>query len=208
MTQRIVDRFEAVEIHKQYADASPIAYPPPNQSPVLTDPLQDNSKGNNWEVDTSSGNCKFIHRAFDINTNGLEWCPAMATDFTNFIYEVQMKIVTGDGGGIAFRIDPKTQQQYYYFAINQNGSYSIQANDIVLASGSSSAINRGLNQTNLVAVAVHGQIIELYVNLQRVAVVSDAAGSKADTHGEIGVIVTPSGHQTEIIFQNAKVWTL
>jgi hypothetical protein len=124
-------------------------------------------------------------------------------------YEVQMKIVTGDGGGIAFRIDPKTQEQrYYYFVINQDGSYSIQANDIVLASGSSSAINRGLNQTNLVAAVVHGQIIELYVNFQRVAVVSDAVGSRADTHGGIGVIVTPSGHQTEVIFQNAKVWTL
>ncbi|HZT98072.1 MAG TPA: ATP-binding protein, partial [Ktedonobacteraceae bacterium] len=200
------------------ANASPIAYPPHNQSPVLTDPLQDNSKGNNWEVDTSSGDCKFIHRAYDISTIQMEWCPAMATDFTNFIYEVQMKIVTGDGGGIAFRIDPKTEQQYYYFVINQDGSYSIsagggvagggQASDIVLASGSSSAINRGLNQTNLVAAVVHGPVIELYVNLQRVAVVSMVAGSRPPTHGQIGVIVTPSGHHTEIIFQNAKVWRL
>jgi Protein kinase domain len=200
------------------ANASPIAYPPHNQSPVLTDPLQDNSKGNNWEVDTSSGDCKFIHRAYDISTIQMEWCPAMATDFTNFIYEVQMKIVTGDGGGIAFRIDPKTEQQYYYFVINQDGSYSIsagggvagggQASDIVLASGSSSAINRGLNQTNLIAAVVHGPVIELYVNLQRVAVVSMVAGSRPPTHGQIGVIVTPTGHHTEIIFQNAEVWRL
>jgi hypothetical protein len=83
-----------------------------------------------------------------------------------------------------------------------------QATDIVLASGSSSAINRGLNQTNLLAAVVHGPVIELYVNLQRVAVVSMVAGSRPPTHGQIGVIVTPSGHQTEIIFQNAKVWTL
>ncbi len=191
------------------ANASPVAYPPHNQSPVLTDPLQDNSKGNNWEEDTSNGDCMFIHRAYDIKTTRMEWCPAMTMDFTNFIYEVQMKIVAGDGGGIAFRIDPKSEQHYYYFAINQDGSYSVQADDIMLASGSSSAIHRGLNQTNLTAAVVHGGIIELYVNLQRVAVVSAVLGSITYTHGQIGVIVTPSGsHQTEVIFQNAKVWTL
>src|SRR2546426_2853898 len=68
-------------------NASPVAYPPHNQSPILTDPLQDNSQGNNWEEDTNEGNCKFIHRAFDVNTHRLEWCPARAWDFTNFITE-------------------------------------------------------------------------------------------------------------------------
>jgi TIR domain len=187
------------------ANASPIAYPPRNQSPALTDPLEDNSKGNNWEVDTNRGNCKFIDGAYDIKTNELEWCPALATDFTNFIYEVQMKIVTGDGGGIAFRFDPATQQNYS-FVINQNGSYSVYADDIMLASGESSAIHWGLKQINLVAAVAHDQIIELYVNLQRVAVVGMVAGARAPTHGQIAVIVTGDRHSTEVIFQNAKVW--
>ncbi len=136
----------------------------------------------------------------------------MSKDFTNFIYEVQMKIVKGDGGGIAFRIDPTSDYPsgYYSFAINQDGSYSVQdANgSLVLAQGSSlAAIHRGLNQTNLVAAVVHGNIIELYVNHQRVAVVGS---SSTYTHGWIGVIVTGSSgsNQTEVIFQNAKVWRL
>ena len=188
------------------ANASPIAYPQHNQSPVLDDPLQDNSKGNNWEVDDPSiGNCKFINRTYDINTHGLEQCFARSMDFTNFIYEIQMKVVKGDGGGIAFRCDP-TESQYYYFAINQDGSYGVydNASNAVLAQGSSSAIHQGLNQTNLVAAVVHGKIIELYVNHQRVAVV----GSSTYTHGRIGVIVTGLSNQTEVIFQNAKVWKL
>jgi len=206
-TAQAIAQVEANATAQALANASPVAYPPKNTSPVLDDPLQDNSRGNNWEEDDPS-NCKFINRAFDINTDAQEWCPARATDFTNFIYEVQMKIVKGDGGGIAFRIDPRSEHLYYYFAINQDGSYSVHAysdsNDGVLAQGSSSAIHQGLNQTNLVAAVVHGTIIELYVNHQRVAVV----GSSTYTHGRIGVIVTGSRHQTEVIFQNAKVWKL
>ena len=190
------------------ANASPIAYPPHNQSPILNDPLQDNSQGNNW--DARERVCTFIHQALDLNAvDNLDWCPAKATDFTNFIYEVQMKIVKGDGGGIAFRIDPTSEQQYCYFAINQDGSYNVDTltfdgGDVVLAQGFSSAIHQGLNQTNLVAAVVHGQVIELYVNLQRIAVV----GSSTLTHGQIGVIVTGYPHLTEAIFQNAKVWKL
>ncbi len=119
-----------------------------------------------------------------------------------------MKIVKGDGGGIVFRSDPTHEFDSYYFAINQDGSYSVHAstdsNDTMLAQGFSSAIHQGLNQTNLVAAVVHGTIIELYVNHQRVAVV----GSSTYTHGRIGVIVTGSRNQTEVIFQNAKVWKL
>jgi hypothetical protein len=192
------------------ANASPIAYPPQSTSPVLNDPLQDNSKGNNWQVDDpSKGKCKFINRAYDINTNQQEWCVAGTTDFTNFIYEVQMKVVKGDGGGIVFRSDPTNEFRSYYFAMNQNGSYSVHAyardkGDAVLAQSSSPAIHRGLNQTNLVAAVVRGTIIELYVNYQRVAVV----GASTYTHGRIGVIVTGDRNPTEVIFQNAQVWKL
>jgi hypothetical protein len=199
------------------ANASPIAYPPHNQSPVLNDPLQDNSKGNNWEVDDPrNGHCKFINRTYDIITNQSEWCLAMSTDFTNFIYEIQMTIVKGDEGGIVFRIDPTNEyEDRYEFFINRDGSYRFLAYTpspstssyyiAVLALGSSSAIHRGLNQTNLVAAVVHDKIIELYVNHQRIAVVSSSTYS----HGRIGVIVTGSkSNQIEVIFQNAKVWKL
>ncbi len=198
---------EANTTAEALANASPIAYPPQNKSPVLNDPLQDNSKGNYWEEDTSNCDGNFINRAYDINTNRVEGCIAEATDFTNFIYEVKMKIIKGDGGGIIFRVN--LTGAYYDFAINQDGSYIVYAfidgNGAVLALGSSPAIHRGLNQTNLVAAVVHGKIIELYVNHQRVAVV----GGSTYTDGQIGVIVSGSpSNQAEVIFQNAKVWSL
>ena len=93
-------------------------------SPVLDDPLQNNSKRNNWEVDNPrNGDCKFNNRSYDINTHNLGWCVAGTTDFTNFIYEVQMKIVKGLGGGIIFRCDPTNKFDSYLFAIEQHGSY-------------------------------------------------------------------------------------
>lgn len=70
----------------------------------------------------------------------------------------------------------------------------------------SSAIHRGLNQTNLIAAVVHGTIIELYVNHVRVAVVGSGGIS---THGQIGVTVEGSPiSQAEVLFQNAKVWNI
>ncbi len=197
------------------ANASPVAYPPTNISPVLDDPLQDNSKGYGWKVDDlKTSNCKFVNRAYDINPHDsydLQQCPARATNFTNFIYEVQMKIIKGDGdGGIAFRIDPTNPNRSYYFVIDQSSSYYICSGDYfycggrALSQGSSSAIHQGLNQTNLIAVVVRGTIIELYVNHERVAVV----GSSTYTHGAIGVVAESYNSQTEVIFQNAKVWLL
>jgi hypothetical protein len=210
LTRRKVTAEEAL------AKASPIAYPLTNRSPVLDDPLQDNSKGNNWEVDNfENGGCKFINQAYDVSGYDA-LCIAKTPDFINFIYEVQMKIVKGNEGRIAFRIDPTSvTHNYYEFAINQDGTYSLHAYtpdnfDTVLAIGSNSAIHRGWNQTNLVAAVVHGEIIELYVNDQRVAAVIDSTS----THGWIGVGVagfdnqTGAIQQTEVIFQNAKVWKL
>jgi hypothetical protein len=113
------------------------------------------------------------------------------------------------GGG--FRPDE------YEFVINQDGSYSVDAftpdtYGAVLAQGFSPAIHRGLNQTNPVAAVVHGKIIELYVNHQRVAVVDsgDSGTYTPLTHGLIGVIAanSPESTQTEVIVQNAKVWKL
>lgn len=244
------------------ANASPIAYPPNYASPVLDDSLRDNSRGNYWkEIDSISNTwsaCQFINGAIDIKANPFEaaWCIATRTDFTDFIYEVQMKIVRGIGGGVAFRIDPATlpalqinalinsqQGQFlhcscmrskvqldplsqikgnfnprsgggfypddYEFVISPNGSYALVDSGIItLAEGFSPSIHRGLNEANLVAAVVHGNIIELYVNHQRIAVV-DSGTYTPITHGSIGVVAIDSGsNQTEVIAQNAKVWKL
>ncbi|HXZ05776.1 MAG TPA: hypothetical protein VEH81_13155, partial [Ktedonobacteraceae bacterium] len=74
----------------------------------------------------------------------------------------------------------------------QNGSYQLfhctgdQCNKILIDS-SSSAINQGLNQTNLVAVIAQNSTIGLYVNHQLIGSVVDNTFSS----GQIGVTAMP-----------------
>jgi hypothetical protein len=92
----------------------------------------------------------------------------------------------------------------------QDGSYNLylyrdlNGNSNLLANGSPSAITRGLNQSNVLAVMAQGNTLVLYVNKQRITSVSDSTYS----HGEIGLVADAFNNLTEVVFSNAKVWTL
>ena len=179
-------------------------------SPVLSDPLSDNSKGNGWTKDT---HCRFTGAAYHVSithTNFL-WSCNTSTDFSNFAYQVQMKIIKGDDGGVTFRSNSVNGTYYgYVFAVGQDGSYKLcvfppnATTCNSLRTGSSGAINQGLNQTNLVTVIVKGSTITLYVNQQEVNSMTDNTFS----HGQIGVIADDISNPTEVIYSNAKVWKL
>ncbi len=122
-----------------------------------------------------------------------------------------MKIIKGDLGGIIFRAN-STSNNFYVFYVTQLGAYELllcpgnTCRQIVVTTPSL-AINRGLNSTNLVAVVVTGTTITLFVNRQRITSVNDSTFS----HGQIGVVASPFanvGHPTEVVYGNARVWTL
>lgn len=123
-----------------------------------------------------------------------------------------MKIIKGDDGGVAFRSNVVNGSYYgYIFAVGQDGSYELfvcppkaATCNSALLSGSSGAINQGLNQTNVVAVVVKGNTITLYVNQQKIDSVTDNTFG----HGQIGVIAFDTSNPTEVVYNNAKVWTL
>ena len=196
---------------------NPDPYPPMNRTLTLDDPLSDNSQGHNWEgIDTSLGTCAFTGGAYHVNailndsTNGCLASP----NFSDFAYQVQMTIVKGDGGGILFRED-NARGNAYYFAIGQqsgvwgyklwkfNNCNSNNCKVPELRSGSSTAINTGLNQSNLMAVVAKGTTIDLYVNNHKIDSVSDNSYGS----GQIGVAATYLKSPTEVVFSNAKVWT-
>src|SRR6266700_4115620 len=125
-------------------------------------------------------------------------------------YQVQMKIIKGDAGGVVFRAND-TNGKYYVFSVSQDGSYEFfvcppnasKCNSTLLSS-SSGVINQGLNQTNVVTVVVKGNTITLYVNQQEIDRVTDNTFS----HGQIGVIAYDITRPTEVVYNNAKLWTL
>ncbi len=171
---------------------------------IFDDPLVDNSKGYGWD----EAKCKFSQGAYVTSTSGgYSYCPATNTDFSNFVYQVQVTITKGDCGGIVFRLNGTV---YDFFLICQDQSYAffMHNTDTVLlsaaASGTSPAIHRGLNQPNFLAVEAQGSSIKLYANHQLLQSVSD----ENTTHGQIGVIADDlHGHSTSVTFSNADVWT-
>jgi Na+-transporting methylmalonyl-CoA/oxaloacetate decarboxylase gamma subunit len=193
--------------------ANPNLYTPGSGKLALIDPLSDNSKGYAWNASTGTdGTCAFSGGAYHSSTpktNFFYVCTADATDFSNFAFEVQLKILQGDCGGMIFRADSNSGKLYFFEAC-QDGTYLFSrymdytGNNVKdLAGGSSAAITTGLNQSNVIAVVAQGSTLSIYVNKQKIASASDSTFN----HGQIGLFADSSSHPTEVAFNNAKVWT-
>jgi hypothetical protein len=189
--------------------ANPDPYPPGGGTLALLDPLRDNSQGNNWDT---TANCAFTGGAYHVSAPDVRVfvsCAAKSTNFSNFAYEVQMQIIKGDVGGIIFRADT-THNTFYRLHVTDTGNYELllcsgNTCHAIIATASSPAIHKGLNQANLVAVVAIGNSITLYVNKQQIASVTDGTYS----HGAVGVTASAfiaNGHPTEVVYSNVKVW--
>jgi hypothetical protein len=194
--------------------ANPNPYTPGSGKLALVDPLSDDNRGYAWDMHVGTdGTCAFSGGAYHVSvtqTNFYKVCYAEVTDFSNFAFEAQLKIVRGDCGGIIFRADSNSGKQYL-FEVCQDGSYSFWRsldftgnNNKVLAGGTPTAIVTGLNQSNVIAVVVQGSILTIYVNKHKVASAVDSTFS----HGQIGVFADESSNPTNVAFNNAKVWVL
>ncbi len=181
-------------------------------NPALNDPLTGND-ANNWDENQAvgGGGCAFSGGAYHATMpqKGFYFaCFSESATYTNFAYQVRLKIITGDDGGIVFRGN-SVSYKFYRFYINQKGSYCIDlAQDInhvkSFFCNASSVINTGLNQTNLLTVIAQGSNIYMYINKQYVASLSDNTYSS----GKIGVFVGDETNATDVAFNNAQLWIL
>jgi hypothetical protein len=138
------------------------------------------------------------------------YCLAGSTGLSDLAYEVRMTIHEGDGGGLVFRADG-TNSHFYYFRVCRDGSYALYLYTDVggvhgqtLVSGITPAIHTGLNIPNMLAVVARGSSIDLYVNQQRI----DSATTSAYSSGQIGLAAAYVTGPTEVVFSNARVWTV
>jgi hypothetical protein len=180
---------------------------------LLTDPLSDNSKGNQWEESgNSGGGCIFVGGTYHASVslqNRFGACIARNFHASNFTYEVHMQILKGDCGGIIFR---RSGPNFYYFRICTDGSYvfvryTSDANaalNVTLKSDTSPAIHQGLNQVNVLSVVASGSKLDLYVNHQLIASVQDTFY----TDGQIGLVAKDKSNATEAAFSDLMVWKL
>lgn len=183
---------------------------------ALDDPLQSNGRNSAW--DEESERCEFAYGQYQVSApqqHSFHPCIAHATNYGNFIYQVEMTIIEGNCGAIIFRRNQETAQQYY-FRICQTGSDTLIRYDAISSNGptgqlahrlddqgTNPAIHKGLNQRNLVAVVADGGNIDLWVNGSHVSSVVDTAYQK----GQIGLAADNLGQPTKVVFSNVKVWT-
>lgn len=177
----------------------------------LNDPLTDNSKGNGW---MTNSNCKFENSAYhavEANANFFNTCPALKTGFSNFTYQVEMVMNSGDVAGITFRGDD-ANNKFYSYLIGTDGSWAFfvyrqASHPQILKEGTGNPdIIQGHSQTNTLGIVANNSTFSLYVNQKPVATgLSDVSY----TNGQIGVIVYgTTGATTEAVYSNAEVWTL
>lgn len=178
-------------------------------NPSLSDPLnsQVSSKWNTVIKGTAS--CTFGNGAYHLRLAASDLslnCPAVGTNYTNFIYQLQMTIIHGREAGISFRSTSETLPDFTFF-ITTAGQYSADSLHPIqsLVFGRSSGIHTGMQQTNLLAVMAQGRTISLFINKQYVESVSDSNY----TSGEIGVVAANgTGANLDVAFSNAQVWVL
>lgn len=172
---------------------------------VLDDPLSSNQ--HNWDESTSCVfNADGTYHVLENRSNYLFYCLAQDTNFSRFAYEVDMKILSGDAGGIAFCAD-SAAPSYYYFRVTANGQYALyryskHQSTTVVGDSNSTAIRQGTNQTNTVGVVDFDGSIALYINGTKVVTTTDANF----TQGKIGVVANDMGQTTEVSFSNVKVY--
>jgi len=184
---------------------------PPFGTLAVTDALSDNSQGHGWdEFPTNSlgGACQFTGGAYHVSASKAgysNFCLASKSNFRNFAFEVQMRIIQGDCGGVIFRFQPINNGIFYYFEVCQNGTYTLwkSYSGQLRNTATSAAIHTGLNQSNLIAVVANDSTLDLYVNNQKIDSTSDSTYSQ----GEIGVEASYQTGPTEVVFSDAKVWT-
>ncbi len=175
--------------------------------------IDDQMHGPNlYKWDTGIG-CAFKNKMYSVTiTQKSSFIPCIAknTKLSNFVYQVRMKIVKGDAGGLIFRASTASSKSYL-FNIGQDGSYSIYyypgdatQTTKTISSGFSDLIATGQGRENLVAVVAKKNSVDLYINKKYLTSFQDSNL----TTGQIGIIANDNQNDTEVVCTRVQVWHL
>lgn len=172
------------------------------------------SRVDKWHVASDrdwGGQCKFVNGAFQITQapkDKLFPCDEQAR-YSNFIFEVKMRINQGDCGGFTIRDSNDSSGRDYFLEVCQDGYYRFYkytSNDdsAALKSGRSPAIKQGLGQLNVLAVVANGNNFDLYANGQKIDTANDGAYSR----GVLGLMASAYTKLTTVTYQDARLWMI
>ncbi|QBD81322.1 serine/threonine protein kinase [Ktedonosporobacter rubrisoli] len=180
-----------------------------NGTPTLSSPLT-KQDANNWDTTTyqGGGGCAFHDKAYHATMPQkglLALCYAGSTNFGDLAFQANMSILSGanaDGGGLIFRANDKGG--FYRLRLGTDGTYDLVNQSHGLIAASSSYINSGVGQSNLITIVAKGPDIYMYVNKHFLAHIHDDATS----YGTIGLFAVGWTNPTDVSFQDADVWQL
>jgi hypothetical protein len=127
---------------------------------------------------------------------------------SNFIYEVQVSILSGDCGGLRFRYNRNTNAGYIFrICHDRNIILSCTRPNVptaILFDAVSPAVHSNYHEKNILAVMAKGRELRLYVNKQPIVTISDNTISR----GAFSLDVQAATQSTTMAFNNAKIWQL
>lgn len=189
---------------------------PFSKSVVLEDPLTNSRYVSQYGWDNDGTNCFFANGSYHAVSNQANYyytCGAGRTSLTNFTFQVQMTIKQGGSGaegGLIFR-GIENNSQYYILFIDTQGNFNLDisvnskgANDRTLQQGQLTNFLTGLNQANTLGIVTNGNQISLYVNQKKAFQVSDPTYAT----GQIGFVASYGSSNTDVSYNNVKVWQL
>ncbi|HZR44680.1 MAG TPA: helix-turn-helix transcriptional regulator [Ktedonobacteraceae bacterium] len=190
--------------------SSPTPTLPRTWHQVINDPLNIHSHGDNWAI--IDPGCTFRAEGYDqTSSTGSNYCndgDSTVQSFHDLNYTIELSIRQGNRGGLIFRL---RNHAYYYFSITLAGAYYLLrhettdgGDDTIIASGSTSVIQKNPDQWNTLQVVAQNQAFQLWINRHYITTAHDNAYSQ----GTIGVAVSAGTSTlfTEVWFRHAQVW--
>lgn len=179
-----------------------------SQSPSIIDSLQ--SSASLWDVDnTADGLCNLKNDGLHLQAHKsgfFHYCTSNRGKFGNFAFQIDMKILSGNAGGITFRGDNKAGN-FYVFYVYSDGGYRLnleQKNQsgLNLLTGHAALFNSG--QKNTLTLIAQGDQIYLYINGANISHIQDSTYE----NGYLGVLADDHNAPAEVVYTNAKIWRL
>lgn len=181
------------------------------QSPFFADSLRTQSPAGWNDYKGDVGDCKIEADGLHVRikqANNIYYCFSNHGVLTNFAFQVDMNMLTGDGGGLLLRGNDDSSG-FYFFSIGPDGHYdiSLMANGnwgTDFDSATSDSLIPGYNHKNRLTVIAQGSNLYIYVNKVFLTGIQDATYS----YGYLGLAAVSQTATDDVVFTDAKTWEL
>lgn len=176
---------------------------------VFFDPLQ--AANADWD---QSASCAFKGGSYHVTSTTIQACTLnKKVALANFLLEVKVTLLHGDVGGFLLREgNPSHKGNAYLLDFDSMGHYQLWNYGVsgaaeIMGYGLTSALSTGYNQPNVIALAVQGPDMTLYINGQMVKSFTDTT----HTIGELSLVSSEYAHQvgtSEAAYNDLRLWKL